>query len=130
MTAAGLVERQARGGFTEVLDRVEAALVGHGLVPLARIDHAAAAAEAGLALAPLTLLIFGNPRTGTPLMQARPSLGIDLPLKLLVWEAEGAVRIGYNNPAWLVERHGGDADGTIPATMRNLLEALANEAAA
>jgi uncharacterized protein (DUF302 family) len=130
MIAAGLVERRAKGGFADVLGRVEAALAGHGLVPLARIDHAATAAEAGLALAPLTLLIFGNPQAGTPLMQTCPSLGIDLPLKLLVWEAEGAVRIGYNDPAWLVGRHGGDADGPIPATMRNLLEALASEAAA
>jgi uncharacterized protein (DUF302 family) len=130
MRVPGLVARKARGSFAEVLARAEAALATRGLVPLARIDHAAAAAEVGLPLAPLTLLIFGNPRAGTPLMQTQPSLGIDLPLKLLVWEAERAVRIGYNDPVWLVERHGGDAAAPVLATMRDLLAALASEAAA
>lgn len=130
MSLPGLVTQQARGSFADVLGRAEAALAARGLAPLARIDHAAAAAEVGLPLAPLTLLIFGNPRAGTPLMQAQPSLGIDLPLKLLVWEAEGAVRIGYNEPVWLVERHGGDGTAPVLATMRSLLAALASEAAA
>ncbi|WP_404334723.1 DUF302 domain-containing protein [Sphingomonas sp. MMS12-HWE2-04] len=130
MNVPGLVTRQACGSFAEVLGRAEAALAARGLAPLARIDHASAAAEVGLPLAPLTLLIFGNPRAGTPLMQAQPSLGIDLPLKLLVWKAEGAVWIGYNDPAWLVERHGGDGTAPMLATMRSLLAALASEAAA
>lgn len=130
MTVPGLVSHQTTGGFVEVLARIESALATRGLAPLARIDHAAAAADVGLKLVPLTLLLFGNPRLGTPLMQAQPSLGIDLPLKLLVWEAEGRVWIGYNDPAWLVERHGGDAAAPVLTTMRTLLEALASEAAA
>ncbi len=73
----------------------------------ARIDHAAGAAGAGLSLRPTDLLIFGNAKAGTPLMEAVQSIGIDLPLKALVWEdASGVTWLSYNDPAWLAQRHG------------------------
>ncbi|HVU38156.1 MAG TPA: DUF302 domain-containing protein, partial [Opitutales bacterium] len=71
------------------------------------IDHAAGAAEAGLALAPTVVVIFGNAKSGTPLMQANQTLGIDLPLKALVWQdVAGKTWLSYNDPAWLAQRHG------------------------
>jgi uncharacterized protein (DUF302 family) len=130
MSVPGLVTRPAEGGYAQVLARLEAAFRTRGMVPMARIDHAAAAEDAGLALHPLILFVFGNPRAGTGLMQARPTLGIDLPLKLIVWEDADGVHVGYNDPAWLVERHGGDVGSPILSAMRDLLEALAQEAAA
>ena len=73
----------------------------------ARIDHAAGAAQAGLSLRPTEVLIFGNAKAGTPLMQANQTMGIDLPLKALVWQdADGKVWLSYNEPNWLATRHG------------------------
>ncbi len=72
----------------------------------ARIDHAAGATEAGLELRPTELIIFGNARGGTPLMQASQTAGIDLPLKVLVWQdATGKTQVSYNEPSWIVQRH-------------------------
>ena len=130
MNVAGLVTRSVEGGYADVLVRLEKAFEFHGVVPMARIDHAAGAAQAGLPLSPLMLFIFGNPRLGTALMHARPTLGIDLPLKLIVWEDADRVRVGYNDPAWLVRRHGGDDGAPGLDAMRDLLEALSREAAA
>jgi uncharacterized protein (DUF302 family) len=83
----------------------------NGLKIFARIDHAANAAEAGMELRPTQLIIFGNPKGGTPLMQDRQTSGLDLPFKALVWQNEsGLVFLTYNSPSWLSERHGlGDA---------------------
>ena len=76
---------------------------------LARIDHAAAAANVGMALRPTEVLIFGNPLAGTPLMQAAQTIGIDLPLKALVWQDDaGKTWLAYNDPTWLARRHGAD----------------------
>jgi uncharacterized protein (DUF302 family) len=89
------------------MDRLEAALRANGLTIFARIDHAAGAAAAGLPLRPTELLIFGNARGGTPLMQADQTTGIDLPLKALVWQdAAGKTWLSYNDPAWIAKRHG------------------------
>jgi uncharacterized protein (DUF302 family) len=77
-----------------------------GQTVFARIDHGAGATQVGLALRPTQLLLFGNPKGGTPLMQNRQTIGIDLPLKILVWEADdGQVWLTYNDPAWLAQRH-------------------------
>jgi uncharacterized protein (DUF302 family) len=73
---------------------------------MARIDHAAGAREAGLELPPLLVVVFGNPMIGTALMQDRPSIGIDLPLRLAIWLEGGRTMVGYNDPRWLAERHG------------------------
>ena len=91
----------------ETLDRVEAEIRAKGMSVFARVDHAAGAAEAGLELRPTSLVIFGNARGGTPLMQASQTAGIDLPLKVLVWQdAAGKTWLSYNEPSWIAQRHG------------------------
>ena len=111
------------------MNRLEAAVSAKGLAVFARIDHAAGAAAAGLSLRPTDLLIFGNARGGTPLMQANQSIGIDLPLKVLVWQdASGATWLSYNDPRWLAQRHGLGQE--TDATSRGLAVALEGLAAA
>ena len=91
----------------ETMDRLEAGIKAKGMTVFARIDHAAGAAAAGLPLRPTELLIFGNAKAGTPLMQANQAIGIDLPLKALVYEdAAGKVWLSYSDPRWLAHRHG------------------------
>jgi uncharacterized protein (DUF302 family) len=115
MAKAGLVTIRSRHSVKETIDRLEAALKTAGVDVFARIDHAAGAASVGMALRPTELLIFGNPRAGTPLMQAEQTIGIDLPLKLLAWEDEsGAVWASHNDPAWLATRHGLGAEASAP----------------
>jgi uncharacterized protein (DUF302 family) len=107
MTEAGLVSVQSHHSVKATIDRLEAALTAAGVTVFARIDHAAGAASVAMPIRPTELLIFGNPRAGTPLMQAAQTTGIDLPLKVLAWEdAGGAVWVTYNDPAWLARRHG------------------------
>jgi len=90
----------------ETLGRLKAAIAAAGLELFAHIDHAAAARDAGLDLAPLNLVIYGSPRAGTPLMAHTPTLGIDLPLKALVWQdAEGRVLLSVNDLSWIAGRH-------------------------
>ena len=99
---------------------------------MARIDHAAAAAAVGMELRPTEVLILGNPRAGTPLIQALQTIGIDLPLKALVWQGEtDASWFAYNDPEWLAHRHGADArlDRTLH-TMVDTLAAVARETTA
>ncbi|WP_141578105.1 DUF302 domain-containing protein [Actinomadura sp. WMMA1423] len=92
---------------TETVERLESAIVEAGFAVFARVDHAGKAAEVGLRLPPTVLLMFGNPRVGTLLMQDRRSSAIDLPTKVLVWEDEdGKAWLTYNDPAWIAERHG------------------------
>jgi uncharacterized protein (DUF302 family) len=124
----GLATVQSAHGPKETMDRLAAAVTSRGITILARIDHAAAAAAVGMTLRPTELLIFGNPKAGTPLMQADQTIGIDLPLKLLVWQdEEGATWIGYNDPEWLATRHG--LGGTpVLGTMAKALAAIAAEA--
>jgi len=103
----GIVSIPARGTVDEVIARVEDLLRARGVKLFALIDHSGEAAAAGLEMPPTKLLVFGNPKAGTPLMVAAPSIAIDLPLKLLVAEeADGKVRISWNDPAYLAERHG------------------------
>jgi uncharacterized protein (DUF302 family) len=94
----------------ETLARIEHALTAAGMKIFAKIDQAAEARSVGLSMRPAVVLLFGNPRAGTPLMVARPTVAIDLPLKALVWEDDGgAIWLTYNSPALLVRRHGLDA---------------------
>jgi uncharacterized protein (DUF302 family) len=91
----------------ETIDRLAAAVTAKGLRVFARIDHGANATEVGLPLRPIELLVFGNPRGGTPLMQDKPSAGIDLPLHALAYEeTDGVVRLAYTDPKALARRHG------------------------
>jgi uncharacterized protein (DUF302 family) len=106
MIADGLVRVLSALGPRETMDRLETAIKDKGLTVFARIDHAEGARAVGLSLRPTELIIFGNARGGTPLMQAGQEAGIDLPLKALVWEdAEGKVWLAYNDPRWLADRH-------------------------
>ena len=89
------------------MDRLEAAVKARGMTVFARIDHAAGASAVGLSLRPTEVLIFGNAKAGTPLMQSVQTSGLDLPLKALVWQdTSGDTWLSYNDPAWLAERHG------------------------
>jgi uncharacterized protein (DUF302 family) len=102
----GLTSIRSRFGPKETMDRLEADIRAKGMTVFARVDHAAGAAEVGLTLAPTELIIFGNARGGTPLMQSVQTVGIDLPLKALVWEdAGGKTWISYNEPSWIAQRH-------------------------
>lgn len=105
--ADGLIAIKSPHGAKETLNRFEDLAKQRGLIVFARIDHAAGAARVGKTLRPTEVLIFGNPPGGTPLMECAQSAGIDLPLKALVWEdASAQVWLGYNDPAFLAQRHG------------------------
>jgi len=112
----------------ETMDRLEAAVKKRGLNVFARIDHAAGAAKAGKTLRPTELLIFGNPQGGTPFMECAQTVGIDLPLKALVWQDEkGQVWLGYNEPSYLAARHG-VASCPAAAGLAKVLAGLAQQA--
>ena len=102
----GVVSRQSRYPVLETIDRVEAVLQERKITIFARIDHGGEAARAGLQMRPAQLLIFGNPRAGTPLMNAAPTVAIDLPMKVLAWQDEaGKIWLSYNSPDYLKRRH-------------------------
>jgi uncharacterized protein (DUF302 family) len=102
----GLTTIPSTFGPKETMDRLEAEIKARGITIFARIDHAAGAAEAGMKLRPTELLVFGNPRAGTPLMQSQQTIGLDLPLRVLVWEDEaGKVWLTYHRPEVLAQRH-------------------------
>jgi uncharacterized protein (DUF302 family) len=102
----GLIHLSSPHTVVETLARLETIVQAKGLTILARIDHSGDAAKAGLQMQPTKLLIFGNAKSGTPLMIASPSVAIDLPLKALVWQdEEGKVWLSYNSPDYLKERH-------------------------
>jgi len=106
MAAEGLITVPSRFGPKETMDRLESEIKAKGLTIFARVDHAAGAAEVALTLLPTELLIFGNAKGGTPLMQANQTVGIDLPLKALVWQdGSGKTWLSYNAPSWLAKRH-------------------------
>lgn len=118
MSDDGLVTVASKHSVKDSLDRLEAALRAKGVTIFARIDHAAGAASVGLPLRPTELIIFGNPKAGTPLMQANQTAGLDLPLKVLAWEdGAGKVWLTYNELHWLACRHklGGAADPAVEA---------------
>jgi uncharacterized protein (DUF302 family) len=107
MGEQGLVTVASGWSVGETIDRLQAVVTGAGLLVFARIDHAANAARVGMELRPTELLIFGNPRGGTPLMQDRQTSGIDLPVKALAWQdPEDKVWLTYNDATWLADRHG------------------------
>lgn len=102
----GIVSVESRFGVTETVDRLAETVKELGLYVFARIDHAAGARDAGMTLRPTQLLIFGNPKGGTPLMLDRQIAGIDLPVKALAWEdQDGKVWLSYNTAEWIAARH-------------------------
>ena len=113
----GMIHLSSPRTAMETLTRLETIVKSKGLAILARIDHSGDAAKAGLQMEPTQLLIFGNAKSGTPLMIASPTVAIDLPLKALVWQDEGGkVWLSYNSPEYLKDRHG------IP---QNLMQSIA-----
>lgn len=132
MAAPGLITLPSSHGPKDTMDRLEAAVNARGMTVFARIDHAAGAAAAGLSLRPTEILIFGNAKAGTPLMQSVQVIGLDLPLRALVWQdASGATWLSYNDPVWLAQQHGLRSETqTVVGMMTAALEAVANDARA
>jgi uncharacterized protein (DUF302 family) len=112
------------------VDRAVAALGRRGITVFARIDHAAAARAVGLELADEEVLIFGDPRAGTSLMQSDPAVGYELPLRLLAWDAGGQTMIGYRPPTELVDAYEISGQSEILGRMESLLEQLVAESVA
>jgi uncharacterized protein (DUF302 family) len=103
----GYVTIPSRHSVAETAERLESLLKAHNVVVFARIDFSGDATRAGLTLRPEQLIVFGNPKAGTPLMVASPEAGLDLPLKALIWEdADGKTWIAYNEPRYVLSRHG------------------------
>lgn len=127
--AGGLVKLESRSSVKETTDRLAEAVEQRGIRIVARVDHAAGAKAAGMDLAPSELLIFGNPKLGTPLMQTNPEIGIDLPIKVLTWQdKDGKVWIGYAAPDEIVSRHGVSGRDEIVKAMRGALDGLVKAA--
>src|SRR5438874_2921209 len=126
----GLNSIRSSFGPKETMDRLVAEIGANGLQVFARIDHAAGAAEVDLTLRPTELIIFGNARGGTPLMEASQTTGIDLPLKVLVWkDAEGKTWLSYNEPSWIIQRHHLGIKAEIVGKLAAALRAIARKAA-
>jgi uncharacterized protein (DUF302 family) len=127
VTDKGIIDRPTQRSVDETVDALKAILHAKGIALFAIIDHSGEAAKAGLRMPPTKLLIFGNPKAGTPVMLAAPSAAIDLPLKVLVWEdTAGKVFVSYNAPEYLRLRHG------FPANLLGnlaVVEALVGEVA-
>ena len=123
--ADGLIAVKSPHSAANTMNRFEELAKQRGLIVFARIDHAAGAARAGQTLRPTEVLIFGNPKGGTPFMECAQSVGIDLPMKALVWEdASAQVWLGYNDPAFLAQRHG-VAQCPVVENLRKALSGLA-----
>ncbi len=124
--AEGVITAPSKYSVEIAIERLEAGVKAKDFTVFAKIDHAAGATKVGMTLRPTTLLIFGNPRGGTPLMTASQSAGLDLPLKMLVWEdSAGKVWLSYSDPVWMARRHGIDPDLAAVKGMTAGLAALA-----
>ena len=123
----GIIDKLSQHSVGETVERLRGILQSKEVTLFALVDHSGEAEKVGMKMRPTKLLIFGSPKAGTPLMQAAPSVAIDLPLKILVWEdGQGRVWVSYNSPAYLQERH-----GIPPELMQNIavIETLAAKAA-
>jgi uncharacterized protein (DUF302 family) len=126
-TKSGLINVPSKHSVEETVEKLKSILQGKGITLFSLIDHSGEAEKAGMKMRPTKVLIFGNPKAGTPVMLAAPSSAIDLPLKILIWEdAQGKAWVTYNSPAYLQERH------HIPAELLpsiSVIETLAKKAA-
>jgi uncharacterized protein (DUF302 family) len=125
-TDNGIIDARSQHSVEQTVEKLTALLHAKGVRLFALVDHSGEAAKIGMTMRPTKLLIFGNPKAGTPLMLAAPSVAIDLPLKILVWEdAQGRVWLSYSSPAYLEHRH-----GVPPALLPNIavVETLARAA--
>ena len=131
MSGTGIVTVDSTHTASETLTRLQSALQAAGMTTFAMFDHAEAASKAGLVLRPTTVVVFGNPAAGTKLMQSRQIAGLDLPLKILVWEDESKkARLAYDDLSWLAARHGlGSETAPVIAAMTNLMASLTQKAA-
>jgi uncharacterized protein (DUF302 family) len=124
---AGIVRIASNYSVGDTVNRLAASLKEHNVLVFAHIDFSRDAGRAGLSMRPEQMLIFGNPKAGTPLMVSEPTVGLDLPLKALIWEdADGHVWLAYNEPGYILERHA--LPGTFSANLAAavpLLEAAA-----
>ena len=129
--ADGLIVVKSPHSSKDTMDRLEAIVKQKNLTIFARIDHAAGAAKVGKKLRSTELLIFGNPQGGTPFMECSQTVGIDLPLKALVWEdASGQVWLGYNDPEFLAKRHGASqcpAVGNLKKALGGIAQATVSQ---
>ncbi len=106
MSDNGIISKPSNHSVDEIVEKLKEILQAKNITLFALVDHSGEAAKAGLKMPPTKLLIFGNPKGGTPLMLASPSIAIDLPLKILVAEdANGKAQVSYNSPAYLKQRH-------------------------
>ena len=130
-TPEGLVTVQSQHGPVGTLMRLENSIASRGLTIFARIDHAAGAKDVGMDLRPTQVVIFGSPKSGTPLMQMSDTIGLQLPLKILVrLQANGETFLAYDDPAWIARRFGlGEAATPVVAKMQAAMAAIAGEAA-
>ena len=129
--AADLIEKTSPHTVAVTIDRLAAAVEGAGATVFARVDHAGGAAKVDMELRPTELLIFGNPKLGTPAMLDAQSAGLDLPLRVLAYaDADGTVRVIYHNPAALGEDHGLPADAQYLKMMTGALDKLTSKAVA
>ena len=127
---AGFVVKPSAHGVASTIDRLEGLLKSKGIAVVARVDHGAASKKVDMKLNPTQLLIFGNPKLGTPLMQSNQTIGIDLPLKVLAWQDNaGKVWVGYNEPSELTKRHGIENRDDVAGKISGVLKQLVGEAA-
>ncbi len=106
-TNKGMIDNPSNHSVEQTVEKLKNILQSKGVTLFALVDHSGEAAKIGMKMRPTKLLIFGSPKAGTPLMLAAPSIAIDLPLKILIWEDDqGKVWVSYNSPEYLKERHG------------------------
>lgn len=126
---SGLVTKTSKYSVTDTVNRLEAVLKSSGMTVFARIDHRVEADKVGLAMPPAQVVVFGNPKGGTPLMVASPTVAIDLPLKALVWEdAAGRVWLSYNAASYLRSRHGLTGKDEAIGALDRALDSMTNKA--
>ena len=130
VSEGGVVTIESAHDVATTIDRLEEVVEGAGARVFARVDHAAGAANAGMELRPTQMLMFGNPKLGTPALQAGQTIGMDLPLRVVAWEDEsGKVMLSYTDPAVMAARHGIAADHPVVAKMTGALAKLTGKAA-
>ncbi len=125
----GMVAYQSDVRFDATLERVESAIKDRGLFLMNTLDHSGSAAKFGRELSPNSVVLFGNPQVGSQIMTCAPQAGIDLPQKLLVWEAEGRVFVAYNSPEYLTRRHSIEGCEELLSRVAETLDAIAREVA-
>ena len=129
MATDGLITKTSQHSVQQTMDTLEKIVRDKGFTVVARINHGAAAASVDANLRPTEVLIFGKPQLGSKLMQSNQTIGIDLPVKVIVWEdANGTVNLGYNDPSWLSKRHGITDKDPVFAKMTGALKKITDAA--